>query len=212
MLLIKNYKYIISIILIMLIMMAIIIVKHNLNQNKYDLIIENDQEIINNEESEIIDNAMCTVDIKGAINKPGIYTIACNKYVNDVIKLAEGLMENADTSTINLAKKIADEMVIIIYTKEEINNNLIKSIDNECVCPIIKNDAYVTNETSSKLININKATIDELETLPGIGIAKAKTIVEYRNNFGNFKSIEDIKNVSGIGEKLYEKIKAFITT
>ena len=222
---IKKYKYIITLILIVLITLITTIGKYILNKQKYNLSIEDEikisetNELLKKEENDVI--KMCTVDIKGAINKPGIYTTECSKHIHDIIVLAEGLTENANTSTINLAKKINDEMVIIIYTNEEINDsknsiNIEKTVDNECICPTINNDAYVTNNRSSnnllkELININKATIDELKRLPGIGDAKAKAIIKYRENSGYFKNIEEIKNVNGIGEKLYAEIAAFIT-
>lgn len=221
---IKKYKYIITIILAFLLLTITIVIKCNLNKKKYELTPDDELEFAQSPSPSPCqnDSKMCTVDIKGAINKPGIYTVECNKYINDIIIMAEGLTKNADTSSINLAKRITDEMVIIIYTKEEINNfkvkeDINKEIDNSCICPTIKNDAKISlddtskNETA-KLININKATIEELKSLPGIGNAKAQAIIDYRTNFGPFKTINDIKNVSGIGAKLYEEIKVFITT
>ena len=145
--------------------------------------------------------------------------------VNDVINIAGGLTNDADTSVINLAKKITDEMVIIIYTKEEVKKSnivdtVIKVVEKECVCPNIENDGCLNNEINDtitnkddvNLVNINTASIDELKTINGIGDSKAKNIIEYRKKNGNFKSIEDIKNVEGIGDTLYETIKIFITT
>ncbi len=220
---IKRYKYQVTIILMIIIVISIIIVKRSLIKNKYDLIIEN--ETIDLEENTLLkkedihDIEMCTVDIKGAISKPGVYTSECNKYIHDIIDLAGGLTNEADTSVINLAKKITDEMVIVIYTKDEISSSnapesVTKIIDSECICPTIKNNACTSEDSSSNeiLININKASTEELKSLPGIGDAKAKAIVDYRNNNGPFKNIEDIKKVSGIGTKLYEEIKTFITT
>ena len=143
----------------------------------------------------------------------------------DVINVAGGLTNDADTSVINLAKKITDEMVIIIYTKEEVKKSnivdtVIKIVEKECVCPNIQNDGCLNNEINDtitnnddvKLVNINTATIEELKTINGIGDSKAKNIIEYRNENGNFKSIDDLKNVDGIGDTLYETIKIYITT
>ena len=100
---------------------------------------------------------------------------------------------------------------------------IIKIIEKECICPEISNDACLKQENTSddnsqkeeeildKKININSATLDELTTISGIGESKAKSIIEYRNEFGNFEKIEDIMKVTGIGEALYEKIKNNIT-
>ncbi len=148
------------------------------------------------------------VDIKGAVKKPGVYKLNKNSIVNDVIVLAGGLKSGATTDDINLSKAIYNEMVIYISTKSELkekqsNTSNIPSstsetkVDNICVSP--------------NKVNINSATVEELTTLNGVGEAKAQKIIEYRNTNGLFKSIEDIKNVSGIGETFYEKIKDSIT-
>ena len=148
------------------------------------------------------------VDIKGAVKKPGVYKLSKNSIVNDVIVLAGGLKSGATTDDINLSKAIYNEMVIYISTKSELkekqnntsnipSNTSETKVDNICVNP--------------NKVNINSATVDELTTLNGIGEAKAIKIIEYRNTNGLFKSIEDIKNVSGIGEAFYEKIKDNIT-
>lgn len=170
-----------------------------------------------------------TFDIKGAVKNPGVYEIELGKRVNDAINLAGGLKSNADNSVINLSKKLKDEMVIIIYTKEEIKKMLegdtvIKVIEKECVCPKLENDACVedkiTNEKTDvsideskqeELVSINTASINELTSISGIGESKAKAIIEYREKNGDFEKIEDVKNVSGIGESLFEKIKDYIT-
>ena len=112
-------------------------------------------------------------------------------------------------------------MVIIIYTKEEVKNSnivdtVIKVVEKECICPNIENDGCLNTEIKdtigeTKLININTATIEELMTISGIGESKAKAIIEYRNK-NKFEKIEDILNVSGIGNNLYEEIKIYITT
>lgn len=163
------------------------------------------------------------VDIKGAVHNPGVYILSSNMRIKDVIDKAGGFLENADTRYINLSKKIEDEMTIIIYTKDEINslvdgNQAIRYIDKTCICPNITNDGCirkkVTNEKpkeeSNGIININTASKEELISLEGIGEAKAKLIIDYREK-KPFENIEDIKNVKGIGEALFEKIKDRIT-
>lgn len=174
-----------------------------------------------NKESKV---AKYYIDIKGFVKKPGVYEVTADNIVNDCIKLAGGLLKNADTTTINLSKKVSSEMVIYIPKKEEV----IKTIPNTTVTKDqeIPNDAVVSDNNKSNssiskdnntqtpnrtLVNINTATIQELTTLSGIGDAKAQDIIDYRTLNGNFKTIEDIKNVSGIGEALYAKIKDYIT-
>lgn len=160
------------------------------------------------------------VDIKGAVKNPGVYEINKDSRIIDVIKKAGDLRKDADTSVINLSKKVKDEMFIVIYTKEEIESykekmipstKIIKEVEEKIICPDNDNDACVSKGSSnisniSEVININTASKEELMKLTGIGEGKAKQIIEYRNK-NPFNSIEDIKNVKGIGDSLYEKIK-----
>ena len=168
------------------------------------------------------------VDIKGAVKKPGVYSVDSNKRVIDVIKLSGGLKSNANTNYINLSAKVKDEMVIWIYTSSEIKKMKLESSSSEymiksCNCPVVDNTACISNSNSNKkgntsnsnnsnnIVNINTASIEELITLDGIGESKAKSIIDYRNKNGNFSKVEDIMNVSGIGESAYNKIKDHIT-
>lgn len=164
---------------------------------------------------------LISVDIKGEIYSPGIYSLKEDSRIIDVIDKAGGLTENADTTVINLSKKVVDEMVIIIYSKEEVKNfsetkEKEKLLQEKCTSPdenSLKNDACISNVSSQTgKININTATKEELMTLTGIGESKAKDIISYREKNGAFKSVEEIKNVSGIGETLYAQIKEAITT
>ena len=158
------------------------------------------------------------VDIKGFVNKPGVYSfnLSDNARINDLINKAGGLMREADTSTINLSKKLEDEMTVIIYSKNEVIN-FVKTKDEiskklEICENKLKNNACIKiqEESSNNKININEASESELLKLNGIGEAKAKLIIEYREKT-KFKSIEEIKNVEGIGENLYNAIKDNIT-
>lgn len=171
------------------------------------------------EEKEIVEDTFIYVDIKGAVKNPGVYKIDSNSRVIDAINKAEGLNEGADTSLINLSAKLHDEMYIYIYSKEEVIN-FIKVVEeknqeiDECkktneVCidkEVIKQEDIIDNK-----ININKASINELKLLPNIGESKAQAIIDYRNSVSFFNTIEDIKNVSGIGDSLFDKIKDLIT-
>lgn len=170
------------------------------------------------------------VDVKGAVNNPGVYELESGKRVIDAINKAGGLSNNSNSININLSKKLEDEMVIIVYTKNEIlnyknngSNKVISCASNECICPDSNNEVCVKKDSSStktsksnniqtnSKVSINTASKEELMTLSGVGDAKAQKIIEYREKNGSFKTLEDIKNVSGIGDSMYEKIKDNIT-
>lgn len=218
---IKKNKYLITIILIILISLLALSRKDELkNENKYTIekIVPEINTITKEDTSEEV---KIKVDIKGQVLNPGVYQLESDSRVKDVIELAGGLTEEANTSLINLSKKITDEMVIIIYSNEEVKNSNVKEIETvfkvvekECQCPNIKNDSCINTELedneTTKLININTATKEELMTLTSIGEAKAELIIEYRNTTP-FNTIEELMNVSGIGETLFNKIKEYIT-
>ena len=152
------------------------------------------------------------IDVKGNVKKPGVYEVEEGAMVNDCIKKAGGLLKNADTSLINLSKKVKSEMVINVPSKNEVKAKTVNISDDITA----KNDAEISNkpaenESTNQLININTADVLELQKLDGIGEAKAKTIIAYRDSIGCFKTIEEIKNVSGIGESTFAKIKDCIT-
>ena len=152
------------------------------------------------------------VDIKGNVNSPGVYEFKDNDRVIDAINKAGGLSKNADTSNINLSKKLSSEMVIYVYSKNDLKNKDSLSCNNICNVEVIEVNNCIektTNNATEKnnLVNINTANLEDLLTLSGIGESKAKSIIEYRNSNGLFKSIEDIKNVTGIGDALFLKIK-----
>ena len=188
--------------------------KDNFKSKKEDIVVE--KKLVKKKE-EVKEKIQ--VDIKGQINYPGIYKVDSNLRVMDVIKLAGDLTENADTSVINLSKKVADEMVIIIYSKEEVldfkkTKTLEKQVEERCIQKdenSLVNDACINSSTSNGKVNINTASMDELKNLVGIGEKKAKDIVSYREKNGNFNSIEDIMKVNGIGESSFAQIKEDIT-
>lgn len=155
------------------------------------------------------------IDIKGAVVSPGVYEVDAGSTVYDVIALSGGLREYADTSLINLSKRLTDEDVIIIYTIDEVKsfkegNTAIKVIDTYCTCPKVENVSCINKPTNNILVNINTASVEELQKLSGIGKSKAEAIILYRKT-KPFTKIEDIMNVKGIGKTMYEKIKDNIT-
>ena len=160
------------------------------------------------------------VDIKGEINKPGIYSLSSEARIIDVIEKAGGLTKNANTTVINLSKKVKDEMVIIVYSNNEVKNfektkEKEQQVQELCIQKdqtALKNDACIAeNITVSSKISINKASLEQLQTLPGIGESKAKDIITYREKNGPFTKVEDITKVAGIGESVFAKIKDYIT-
>ena len=158
----------------------------------------------NKEETIPIKDKSIVVEIKGEVKKPDVYTLNENAIIKELIEAAGGLTENADLSNINRAKKLQNHELVYIANK----NDIIKDSKNTNLESNISNSQGISNN----IVNINTATIEQLKTLNGVGDSKAKSIIEYREQNGAFKSKEDIKNVTGIGEKMFERIKEQIET
>ena len=141
------------------------------------------------------------VEIKGEVKKPDVYTLNENAIVKELIEVAGGLTENAELSNINRAKKLQNHELVYIANKNDVNKEG-KNTNSQ-----IATSQNQGQGVSNKKVNINSAVLEYLKTLNGIGDSKAKSIIEYREQNGGFKSIEDIKNVTGIGEKMFERIK-----
>jgi len=215
----------------------------NVEVNK-EIVIEKKESKIEENIEVNIEELKIKVDVKGHVQKEGVYELDSNSRVIDAINKAGGLKKDANTEYINLSKKLVDEMIIIIYSDDEISkfkkeDKEIIYIEYKCDCPdnindscITKNDIVNTNgidenkkeeikeekdneqntsvDEENALISINNGTKEELMSLPGIGESKAENIIKYREEHGNFENIEDIKNVSGIGDSAYSKIKDLI--
>lgn len=218
----KKDILIIILIVIMLSLGGLIFISLNKKEDKRvdEVVVEKKEEVSIEEDNEEIEVIEYYVDIKGAVKKPGVYKVVKGSIVNDVIGLAGGLKSNANTKYINLSYEVNNHDVINIYTNNEVKNSSIKM---ECSCPsldisscdnssIVTNNGTINNNGSnvSGKININSASKEELMSISGIGESKALAIIEYRNS-NKFNSIEDIKNVSGIGDSLYNTIKDSIT-
>lgn len=134
-------------------------------------------------------------EIKGEVVKPDVYTLNEGSIIRDLIEAAGGLTPEADISNINRAKELSNHELIII-----------KNINDEVSQEEVENEIQSIEADDGK-ININTADINKLKEIPGIGDVKANSIIIYRESNGNFKSIEDLKNVDGIGERTFEKIK-----
>lgn len=186
----------------------------DLNKSKNE-IVKKDKDEDKNETTKI------KVDIKGSVVSPDVYEVDINSRIIDIINIAGGLTESADTDSINLSKKVKDEDVIIIYSQEEMENNK-KSYEEKieyckndnnvaCATDVVTFEEESMESDNNGVININTANVEDFMKLSGIGEAKAKKIIEYRDSIGSFNSIEDIMNVSGIGDNIFDKIKDYIT-
>ena len=226
----KYRKIIIIIFLIIIALISIILLPKGKAKDKTeDIKLVYDPKLEEKKSENVIDIKKIKVDVKGAVVNPGVYELEENSRVQDAINKAGGLSENANIEYINLSKILKDEMIIIIYTEQYIEDFKNKDkepiyIKYECECPDKINDACVTseniindttepekkeeeNDTFDEVVSINTGTLEELMTLNGIGESKARAIIEYREQNGLFNNLEDIMNVPGIGESAYKKIK-----
>lgn len=207
----KIIKYIIIIVIILLIGVLL----YFTNSKKYE---DKNNDLSFMEETTKVTTTVKSkqyIDIKGNVKNPGVYEFNENDRVIDAINLAGGLKKNANTSNINLSQKLKSEMVIYIYSNDDIKKNEENmSCDTKCKTEVIEvNNCIETNENKNndEKININTASLEELLKISGIGESKAKNIIEYRETNGKFKNIEEIKNINGIGDSLFNKIKDNIT-
>ena len=156
-----------------------------------------------------------TVYISGQVAKEGVVTLSSDKRLADAVEKLGGLTKNADTNNINLAMKLEDEKHYIIPKEgEAIQNNsdstqMTSNKDNNNQANNSSNNATQSDSQGSK-ININTADLKQLDDIPGVGEATANKILSYRDENGEFKSIEEIKNVNGIGDKKFENMKDLI--
>ena len=157
------------------------------------------------------------VHITGEVAKPGLVTLKSGSRVADAIEMAGGLKSSADQRDINLAQKLFDEDKIVIpRIGENIENDDFESSNRDPLQSSTQTIVSSRNSTSSETssdgqININTASKEQLKTLPGIGDVTSQKIIDYREST-KFSSIEDIKNVSGIGDKKFDAIKSMINT
>lgn len=146
---------------------------------------------------ETVSNNTIVVEIKGEVMNPDVYTLNEGSIIKDLIEIAGGLTENADISNINRAKEIKNHELIIIRNINDLN------IEEEYATE----DKEINEESDDGKISINDSDLSKLKEIPGIGEVKANSIISYREKNNGFKSIEELKNVDGIGEKTFEKIK-----
>ena len=147
---------------------------------------------------EPVEQDLITVDVKGAVKAPGIYDLPVGSRVNDAVQKAGGLTEQADSKSINLAQKVSDEALVYVPTKGEEASQQAGS-------------EAPSSTSKDKKINLNKASLEELKQVKGLGGKRARDIIDHREANGKFKSVDELKKVSGIGAKTIEKLKDYVT-
>lgn len=147
------------------------------------------------------------VDVKGAVLYPGVYSLNAEQRIVDVVQLAGGYTKDADTRLINHAQKVQDEMVIYIPMKGE----QLDEVTSGFVAKPTAGSSTSSGSASDGKVNLNTADEAALTTLSGIGPSKAQSILAFREENGGFQTIEDLKKVTGIGDKTYEKLKDAIS-
>ena len=148
---------------------------------------------------EPVEQDLITVDVKGAVKAPGIYDLPVGSRVNDAVQKAGGLTEQADSKSLNLAQKVSDEALVYVPTKGE------EAASQQTA------SGTASSTSKEKKINLNKASLEELKQVKGLGGKRAKDIIDHRESNGKFKSVDELKKVSGIGAKTIEKLKDYVT-
>ena len=148
---------------------------------------------------EPLEQDLITVDVKGAVKSPGIYDLPVGSRVNDAVQKAGGLTEQADSKSINLAQKVSDEALVYVPTKGE------ESASQQT------GSGAASSTSKEKKVNLNKASLEELKQVKGLGGKRAQDIIDHRESNGKFKSVDELKKVSGIGAKTIEKLKDYVT-
>ena len=158
-----------------------------------------EKEVKKEEKDEPLEQDLITVDVKGAVKSPGIYDLPVGSRVHDAVQKAGGLTEEADSKSLNLAQKVSDEALVYVPTKGEEATS--------------QQAASGTSPSTSKekKINLNKASLEELKQVKGLGGKRAQDIIDHREANGKFKSVDELKKVSGIGAKTIEKLKDYVT-
>ena len=204
--LLMEYKKVLSIIGGVLAVIVIILVGRGMmaSSTKEKVMVTNAVNTIRVEETTTMMLQKCYVDIKGEVLRPGVYEFSCESRIQEVIKKAGGFTEEADETKINLAQKISDQMQIIVPNVHSKQEDGLTEGNSE------KGSSTNTSVSNSKqgTININTATLEELQTIKGIGKKKAEAILQYRKEHGAFRTKEDLLQVKGIGKKALEAIES----
>lgn len=145
------------------------------------------------------------VDVKGAVKSPGIFTAQAGDRVIDLISAAGSFTDKADKDKVNFAQIVEDQMVIYVPEIGEEDKGYLENMQ------VGSSGDAVSGGTSGGLVNLNTATQEDLETLTGIGPSKANAILEYRETVGKFKEVDELKKVTGIGDKTFERLRDSIS-
>ena len=201
-----EYKKVLSIIGGVLAVIVIILVGRGMmaSSTKEKVMVTNAVNTTRVEETTTIMPQNCYVDIKGEVLRPGVYEFSCESRMQEVIKKAGGFTEEADETKINLAQKISDQMQIIVPNLHSQQEGGVTEGNSG------KGNLSNTTPSNSKqgTVNINTATLEELQTIKGIGKKKAEAILQYRKEHGAFRTKEDLLQVKGIGKKALEAIES----
>ena len=201
-----EYKKVLSIISGVLAVIVIILVGRGMmaSSTKEKVMVTNAVNTTRVEEATTMMPQNCYVDIKGEVLHPGVYEFSCESRIQEVIKKAGGFTEEADETKINLAQKISDQMQIIVPNLHSKQEGGVTEGNSE------KGNLSNTTLSNSKqgTVNINTATLEELQTIKGIGKKKAEAILQYRKEHGAFRTKEDLLQVKGIGKKALEAIES----
>ena len=204
-----EYKKVLSIIGGVLAVIVIILVGRGMmaSSTKEKVMVTNAVNTTRVEETTTMMSQNCYVDIKGEVLRPGVYEFSCESRIQEVIKKAGGFTEEADETKINLAQKITDQMQIIVPNLHSKQEGGVTEGNSE------KGNLSNTTPSNSKqgTVNINTATLEELQTIKGIGKKKAEAILQYRKEHGAFRTKEDLLRVKGIGKKALEAIESQVT-
>ena len=204
-----EYKKVLSIIGGVLAVIVIILVGRGMmaSSMKEKVMVTNAVNTTRVEETTTMMPQNCYVDIKGEVLRPGVYEFSCESRIQEVIKKAGGFTEEADETKINLAQKITDQMQIIVPNLHSKQEGGVTEGNSE------KGNSSNTTPSNSKqgTVNINTATLEELQTIKGIGKKKAEAILQYRKEHGAFRTKEDLLQVKGIGKKALEAIESQVT-
>lgn len=207
--LLMEYKKILSIIGGVLAVIVIILVGRGMmaSPTKEKVMVTNAVNTTRVEETTTMMPQNCYVDIKGEVLRPGVYEFSCESRIQEVIKKAGGFTEEADETKINLAQIITDQMQIIVPNLHSKQEGGVTEGNSE------KGNTSNTTPSNSKqgTVNINTATLEELQTIKGIGKKKAEAILQYRKEHGAFRTKEDLLQVKGIGKKALEAIESQVT-
>ncbi len=204
-----EYKKVLSIIGGVLAVIVIILVGRGMmaSSTKEKVMVTNAVNTTRVEEATTMMPQNCYVDIKGEVLRPGVYEFSCESRIQEVIKKAGGFTEEADETKINLAQKISDQMQIIVPNLHSKQEGGVTEGNFE------KGNSSNSTPSNSKqgTVNINTATLEELQTIKGIGKKKAEAILQYRKEHGAFRTKEDLLQVKGIGKKALEAIESQVT-